>query len=63
MPRQKPTVRAREHHGTRSIDLTLPADLCRRYGIRIGDVFEVSVVTTDEDLEITYRRVYAQPKT
>lgn len=62
MPVQKPTVRAREHHGTKSLDLTLPADLCRRYNVRIGDVFEVSAAT-DRDLKIIYRRVYAQPRT
>jgi len=63
MPSQKPTVRAREHHGTKSLNLTLPAALCKRYNVQIGDVFEVSVVTTDKDLKIIYRRVYAQPKT
>ena len=63
MPSQKPTVRAREHYGTKSLDLTVPADLCRRHNVQIGDVFEVSVIATDVDLKILYRRVYAQPKT
>lgn len=63
MTERKSTVRTREHHGTGSLDLTLPAILVRKHGVQIGDVFEVSVSSINDELRIIYKRVYAQPRT
>lgn len=57
------TVKARMHYGAKSLDLTIPTSLCKKHGIEVGDVFEVSVEFKDEDLAIVYKRVYtARPK-
>lgn len=60
---RKFTVRAREHHGTDSLDLTVPTILVREYDIQIGDVFEISVSSNKNELQLTYKRVYEQSKT
>ena len=49
-------VRARVHHGTNSLDLTIPVALCKEYGIHEGDVFVVSV-GRDHEVSITYKRI------
>ena len=50
------TVKARGRHGTESLDLTIPAEVKREYGISEGDVFKVDV-ETDDGLSITYDRI------
>lgn len=55
MPKQ-PVVRARVHHGARSLDLTIPADLCKTLGILEGDTFSVSI-QRNGDIAIIYRRI------
>lgn len=42
------TVKAREHHGADSLDLTLPTDLVREHDITPGDIFEVTLDHEDE---------------
>lgn len=55
-------VKARGRHGTSSLDLTIPAELKREYGISKGDVFIVEVEKEAEELSITYERVHqAEP--
>ena len=49
-------VRARAHHGTTSLDLTIPVALCKEYGIHAGDAFVVSV-GRDHEVSITYKRI------
>jgi antitoxin component of MazEF toxin-antitoxin module len=63
MTSRKLTVKAREHHGTGSLDLTLPAILVRKHNVQIGDVFEISVSSKNGELRIIYKRVYAQART
>lgn len=57
------TVKAREHHGSSSYDLTIPAEVVKEYDLRIGDVFQVTAECEEEDGEvvITYKRVFEQP--
>jgi hypothetical protein len=55
---RRPTVRAREHRGTNSLDLTVPASVCEEFGVKAGDVFEVSPSESTGQLSMTYRRVY-----
>ena len=51
------TVKARAHHGATSLDLTLPADLCRALDVRPGDVFAVDARDDGGRVVITYVRV------
>jgi len=51
------SVKARGRHGTESLDLTIPAELKREYGISEGDLFVVSV-NDDGDIVLEYERVH-----
>ena len=57
---QKPIVKARGHHGTRSLDITLPVAIVKDYGIKEGDVFSVEVESEKEELKIIYTRIFKQ---
>jgi antitoxin component of MazEF toxin-antitoxin module len=52
------TVKAREHHGADSLDITIPTDLVRKRDISPGDIFEIEVEDNEEELVIKYKRVY-----
>ena len=52
------TVKAREHHGANSLDLTLPVEVVREYNVTPGDVFEIEFTEEDGDVVLQYRRVY-----
>ena len=52
------TVKAREHYGANSLDLTLPADVVEEYDVNAGDIFEIEVASEDDELSLTYTRVY-----
>lgn len=56
------TVKARERHGSPSLDLTLPAEGVRDYDVNPGDVFEFKIRSDDDGLTLTYRRVYESEK-
>jgi len=51
------TVKARGRQGTASLDLTIPTEYRRKYGINEGDVFLVEINEEDE-LEISYERIH-----
>jgi len=55
-----PIVKARAHHGTGSLDVTVPAAICREFSIRQGDAFEVTVRTEGSAVVVIYTRVYKQ---
>ena len=52
------TVKARKHYGADSLDITIPAELVRELEISEGDIFKISINEENENLEITYERVY-----
>ncbi len=52
------TVKAREHYGSDSLDITIPTDLVRKYKIKPGDIFKVEIKGTKDNLILTYERVY-----
>lgn len=59
MSQTTPAVRARAHHGSRSLDLTIPAKLCQEMGIHEGDLFLVKVAKDREgQIILTYTRVF-----
>lgn len=52
-------VKARVHHGSQSLDLTIPAELSRQLGISPGDLFIVEAEENEEgSLLIEYERVH-----
>jgi len=54
----KDIVKARERHGTPSLDLTLPSNIRNKYKIKGGDVFKVESFEKNGDLRIVYTLVY-----
>ena len=60
------SLKARQHHGSNSLDLTIPHSICKEYGISDGDVFILDItkeiVEGSEKLVLQYKRVYSQKK-
>ncbi len=54
---KKHTVRARAHHGAKSLDLTIPVSLCEEFKINDGDLFIVEVRQNNKDFELVYKRI------
>lgn len=54
----KPTVRARERHGTTSLDLTLPADIIKQNSLKKGDIYKVETIEENGNLKIVYTLVF-----
>jgi hypothetical protein len=52
------TVKARRKYGANSLDLTIPAVICRKYDIVAGDVFEIREKIVGDMVELTYKKVY-----
>ena len=55
------TVKAREHYGTESLDLTIPTSVVNDHHLSPGDIFEVIVEEGEEDGEdviISYELVH-----
>jgi bifunctional DNA-binding transcriptional regulator/antitoxin component of YhaV-PrlF toxin-antitoxin module len=52
------TVKAREHHGADSLDLTIPTEIVREYNLSPGDVLEVSTKEGQDGLKICYEVVH-----
>jgi DNA-binding protein len=57
---QKPIVKARGHHGARSLDITLPVAIVKNYEIKEGDVFSIEVESEKGELKIVYTRIFRQ---
>lgn len=55
-------VRARNHPGSSSLDLTIPAALCKKTDIREGDLFKVTLVEDQGKVDIRYERIYSSNK-
>ncbi|MBQ6219699.1 MAG: hypothetical protein IJJ47_08210 [Methanosphaera sp.] len=56
------TVKARQRQGTKSIDLTLPADISKEFSITKGDIFKIDPVYKDETLKLEYTLIYQSKK-
>jgi len=52
------TVKARIHHGADSLDITIPVEIVREHDINEGDIFKIKVNEKDENLVLSYERVY-----
>lgn len=55
------TVKARERQGSKSLDLTLPTELRKKYDLSKGDIFKITV-EDDDNLKIIYELVYKNKK-
>lgn len=51
-------VKVRGRHGTKSLDITIPAKLSEKYNIEVGDLFKVKINNEDETLIIKYELIY-----
>jgi bifunctional DNA-binding transcriptional regulator/antitoxin component of YhaV-PrlF toxin-antitoxin module len=57
----QPIVKARTHHGTKSLDLTIPVEIAEEYKIHEGDVFSIEVSDNKSgQLYLTYVRIFKQ---
>nr|MDO8084582.1 hypothetical protein [Candidatus Sigynarchaeum springense] len=60
------SLKARQHYGSNSLDLTIPHSICKEHGISDGDVFILEItnenVEGSEKLVLKYKRVFAQKK-
>lgn len=59
MPEKETTVKSRLHHGSNSLDLTIPSDIVKSMKINPGDVFRLIVKEEKENLVLHYERVYS----
>ena len=59
MPEKENTVKARLHHGSNSLDLTIPSDIVSSKTINPGDVFRLVVKEEKGNLVLHYERVYS----
>jgi hypothetical protein len=55
---KKFTVKARAHHGTDSLDLTIPTQVCKENKINEGDVFSLDVVNEGKSTVLKYTRIF-----
>jgi hypothetical protein len=54
----KYSVKARVHHGTKSLDLTIPTRIVEKYSIEAGDVFTIEVFEKNGIFEsISFRKM------
>jgi hypothetical protein len=58
------SLKARQHYGSKSLDLTIPHSICNEFGISDGDVFILDVSEERLDgsvnLILKYKRVFSQ---
>lgn len=52
-------VKARLHHGSNSLDLTIPSDVVKSLKINAGDVFRLVAKTEQNSVILQYERVYS----
>jgi hypothetical protein len=59
MPEKENIVKSRFHHGSNSLDLTIPSEVVKDLKIKPGDVFRLIVKTEKNSVILQYERVYA----
>jgi len=53
------TVKSRLHHGSNSLDLTIPSEVVKNFKINPGDVFRLVAKTEKDAIVLRYERVYS----
>jgi antitoxin component of MazEF toxin-antitoxin module len=59
MKEKESIVKARMHHGTNSMDLTIPSNIVKNLNIKEGDLFKISTTTGDNKIILEYERIYS----
>jgi hypothetical protein len=54
------TVKARQHHSTRNMDLTIPIGFVRKYNILKGDRFNVKATKIGDKTVLSYKRIFSK---
>lgn len=52
------TVKAREHYGADSLDLTIPTNVVEELELSQGDIFEVIIDEKEDSVTIRYELVH-----
>lgn len=52
------TVKAREHYGADSLDLTIPTSVVEEHDLSPGDIFEVTIEESGDDITVSYKLVH-----
>ncbi len=55
---KKFTVKARAHHGTESLDITIPTQVCKENKINEGDVFSLEITGEGKLTVLKYTRIF-----
>ena len=55
---KKFTVKARAHHGTDSLDITIPTQVCKENKINEGDVFSLEIAGDGKLTVLKYTRIF-----
>jgi len=59
MTEMENTVKSRLHHGSNSLDLTIPSEVVKSFKINPGDVFKLVAKTEKNSVVLQYERVYS----
>ena len=51
-------VKVRGRYGTKSLDITIPVELSKKFDIHAGDLIKVKIFNDDDSLTIKYQLVY-----
>ena len=51
-------VKVRGRQGTKSLDITIPAELSKKFNIDVGDLFKVNVISNNGVVTIKYELIY-----
>lgn len=51
-------VKVRGRHGTKSLDITIPAELSEKFDINAGDLFKVKIINDGDSININYQLIY-----
>lgn len=54
----KLTVKARERHGSNSLDLTLPASIIKEFSLNKGDIYKVEAIEDNGNFKIVYSLIF-----
>jgi hypothetical protein len=59
MKEKESIVKARMHHGTNSMDLTIPSTIVKNLNIKEGDLFKINTKNEDKKIILEYERIYS----
>lgn len=54
----KLTVKARERHGTNSLDLTLPSSIIKEFSLNKGDIYKIDAIEENGEFKLVYTLIF-----